>query len=84
MLASVPGATRGTIAMHVVGNRRSSLCQQAAACRERNFGKLGWTQGRGSRIETNKTNPRTNVTREGLSLRAIEKLSRFFNWGVAQ
>lgn len=52
--------------------------------KQHNCRKLGWTGARGSRIETNKTNSRTNVVMEGPGLRAIGKPSMFLNWGMSQ
>lgn len=52
--------------------------------KQHNRGKLGWTGARGSRIETNNTNSRTNVGMEGPGLRAIGKPSMFLNWGESQ
>lgn len=52
--------------------------------KQHNCGQSGWTGARGSSIETNKTNSKTNVAMEGPSLRAIAKPSTFLNWGVSQ
>lgn len=39
--------------------------------------------GQGRRIETNKTNSRTDVVMEGLSPRANGKASKFPSWGTS-
>lgn len=84
ILASVRGATRGAVSNTCCGKQEQRSLPGTSSMWRRNCGKLGWTGARGSRIETNKTCSRTNMMTEGLSLRAVGKLSGFLNWRVTQ